>query len=155
MTPTTLPIRFTRLTPRATTPEYSSAGAGAFDFRAVLPEGCCVDLYTEDAYVFNTGIAMEIPEDYVLLLFSRSGHGFGLHTRLSNCVGVVDADFRGEIKIKLHRDLIHSPVSPMRINHGDRIAQGIIFPRPRIQFIETDFLTETPRGVNGFGSTGQ
>ena len=85
-----------------------------------------------------------------MLLFSRSGHGFSSGVRLANCVGVIDSDYRGEIKIKLQKDTEYSYFA---INPGDRIAQGLIIPYPRVEFVEGE-LTGTERGAGGFGSTG-
>ena len=142
-------------------PEYATDGSGCFDLRAysvdgafyvpaVIEHGCPV--------VCGTGLSFEIPEGHVMLLFGRSGHGFKDGIRLANCVGVIDSDFRGEVKVKLTkdhnwRDTLDSAM-PVRIEQGQRIAQGLILPIPKIEFVEVDELSDTERGEGGFGSTG-
>lgn len=88
-----------------------------------------------------------------MLIFSRSGHGFTHGIRLSNCVGVIDSDYRGEVSVKLQSDTV-LPYGALKILRGDRIAQALILPIPKIEFEEVSNLTETQRGANGFGSTG-
>lgn len=102
----------------------------------------------------QTGLAVEIPEGHVLMIHSRSGHGFKHSTRLSNVVGILDQDYRGEIKVRLSRDNSGSdPV--LHVNNGDRIAQAIVLPYPKVKFEVVDELSETVRGEGGFGSTGK
>ncbi len=141
-----LQIPTKRLHPDAELPTYATDGSGAFDFYAAATGAP----RTATPAVIGTGIAVEIPYGYVMLLFSRSGHAFKHDTRLSNCVGVIDADYRGEIKVKLAADQPNN----LLIKPGDRIAQGIVIPVPQIEFVETDTLSETSRGDGGFGSTG-
>src|SRR5690606_29317518 len=104
--------------------------------------------------VIRTGLSFEIPEGHVMLIFSRSGHGFKNNIRLANCVGVIDADYRGEVMVKLTHDRrfgdFDFPVEP-----GDRIAQVMVIPFPRVTFEEVEELSSTERGEGGFGSTGQ
>jgi dUTP pyrophosphatase len=85
-----------------------------------------------------------------MLVFSRSGHGFNYLTRLANCVGVIDSDYRGTIAVKL----VNDGGPPFTIKAGDRIAQGLIVPAPRIDFEVVSELEDTVRGEGGFGSTG-
>jgi dUTP pyrophosphatase len=85
-----------------------------------------------------------------MLIFSRSGHGFKNDVRLSNCVGVIDSDYRGEVQIKLSND----GGDHFTINNDDRIAQAMLVKLPWVELIEVDELSETARGTNGFGSTG-
>jgi dUTP pyrophosphatase len=85
-----------------------------------------------------------------MLIFSRSGHGFKDALRLSNCVGVIDSDYRGEVMVSLRADGEACP----KIRTGDRIAQAMILPVPAVEFEEVEDLTETARGAGGFGSTG-
>jgi dUTP pyrophosphatase len=131
-------------------PEYATDGSGCFDIFAI--EHGAVGL-TKQTYIFRTGLIPEIPEDWVLLLFSRSGHGFKHDTRLANCVGVIDSDYRGEIKVKLTAD----SCGHFSIAEGDAIVQGLLVPAPKwsIQLIldQRIELSETNRGANGFGST--
>lgn len=99
----------------------------------------------------GTGIAMEIPEGYVGLVFARSGLATKRGLRPANCVGVIDSDYRGEICVALYND--HDWTQT--IHAGDRIAQIVIVPYLCVEFNEVDFLEETDRGENGFGSTGE
>ena len=84
-----------------------------------------------------------------MMIYSRSGHGFNWGVRLANCVGVIDSDYRGEVKVKLQAD-----GCAMTVSKHDRIAQAMIIPVPKVQFTEVEALSETVRGAGGFGSTG-
>ena len=86
-----------------------------------------------------------------MLVFSRSGHGFTYGVRLSNCVGVIDSDYRGEIKVAMHND----GFSGYMVQTGERIAQAMLVPALRCTLKEVDVLSETLRGEGGFGSTGK
>ncbi len=128
----------------AVVPIYGSNGAVCFDFYSTSTSW--VAHY--DSAVFSTGLEMEIPEGYGLFIFSRSGHGFNDDVRLGNCVGVIDSDYRGEVKIKLAADK-----GPKLFKKGDRIAQGCILPVPKVTFNVVEKLSDTVRGSGGFGST--
>lgn len=138
-----LNIKIKRLHPNAIMPTYATEGAAAFDLYAC--DGCGGD-------VIDTGVAFEIPSGYVMRVYSRSGHGFNYNITLANSVGVIDSDYRGSVEIKLVQVGAGDPLS---IKHGDRIAQAIIEPIPRVEFEWADELSETKRGGGGFGSTGQ
>jgi dUTP pyrophosphatase len=106
--------------------------------------------------VIPTGLIFDIPEGYVLLVYSRSGHGFNYDVRLSNAVGIIDSDFRGELKVKLTRDA--SPGSwfnQFHIGQGDRIAQAMLMPVEQVQIEEVEEVEATVRGNGGMGSTGK
>jgi dUTP pyrophosphatase len=140
-------VKIKKLHPLAQTPVYASAGAAAFDLHSVqagmlYPHAGCM--------VIKTGLAFEIPENHVMLVFSRSSHGFKNNVRLANCVGVIDSDYRGEVMVKLMNDGIQM----MDVNIGDRIAQGMILPVQQVSFEFADELSDTVRGEQGFGSTG-
>lgn len=139
-------VKIKKLHPDALMPQYGSDGAGCFDLHCV--NGGFVTNYL----VFETGLAFEIPEGHVMLVFSRSGHAFKSDTRLSNCVGVIDHDYRGEVRVKLRCD---SNINALAVKPGDRIAQAMIIPYPKVEFDWTDELSDTERGDGGFGSTGQ
>lgn len=145
-------VRFTKLTEGARTPVHATPGAAAFDLFANNREP--VTIYPNYAVIFDTGIAVEVPEGHVLLLFSRSGHGFKHSTRLGNCVGVIDPDYRGSIQVKLIADVNGWGERPLKVAKGNRIAQGLIVPAPRITLVEVDALPNTPRGEGGLGNTG-
>lgn len=146
-----LSMRLKRLNASAITPTYGSEGAGCFDlYTTELASPVTVG---EGPHLFSTGFAFEVPEGWVMLVFSRSGHGFNRSTRLSNCVGVIDSDYRGEVKVALTRDN-DSNGMPMVVHTGDRIAQALLLPVMTVQFKEVDELGATDRGAAGFGSTG-
>lgn len=158
--PTTLkftPLKVKRLHPGAIIPTYATEGAACFDLHAVIGEYYRHSLFPGDAVQIRTGLAFEIPEGHVMLVFSRSGHGFKSDTRLSNCVGVIDSDYRGEVMVKLRNDQerADSLGTGTFINPGDRIAQAMLLPIPRVELVEVDELTDTARGLGGFGSTGR
>lgn len=129
-------------------PVIASAGAACFDIHTTSTK--MVTVAPGEPHVFNTGLAFEIPSDHVMLIFSRSGHGFQSDIRLSNCVGVIDADYRGELKIKLAADRAPYVVTP-----GERIAQAMIIKKPVVELVEVSALSPSDRGANGFGSTGK
>lgn len=141
-------IKVMRLHKDAVIPMKMTPGAACFDFVAI--DSGSLHARDRNATVYRTGIAVEIPDDYVMLIFSRSGHGFHHGIRLSNCVGVIDSDYRGEIMISLRND---SSVSGMPVA-GDRIAQGMVMPAPYVTLVPATELGSTERGTNGFGSTG-
>lgn len=139
--------------PDAQLPVYATDGSGCFDFKVLKSDIPYEAVYIHDGAtkVMRTGLAFEIPQDHVMLIFSRSGQGFKHDTRLANCVGVIDSDYRGEVMIKLTKDSRAS--TSLVINNGDSIAQGMIVPVPKVKFTVTDELSETERGAGGFGST--
>jgi len=135
-------VKVEKLYASAQLPVYGSAGAACFDLYAHNDRG--------DG-VFGTGLAFEVPEGHVMLIYSRSGHGFKHGIRLANCVGVIDSDYRGEVVVKLHHD--RGGFLPLLC--GERIAQAMIVPVDRVTFVESDELSGTERGAGGFGSTGK
>lgn len=146
-------INIKKLHPRAITPTYATDGSACFDLYAIIDNlNKCETVSINKPHTFSTGIAFEIPAGWVMRIYSRSGHGFNRDTRLANCVGIIDSDYRGEVKVKLTNDSIDGLLV---INNGDRIAQAEITPMYRAEFIEVDDLSETTRGAGGFGSTGK
>lgn len=143
-------LQFKKLHPDAIIPRYATKGAACFDLHAI--DVTWGRMMVDSTREFRTGLAVEIPEGYAMLIYSRSGHGFKYDTRLSNCVGVIDSDYRGEIKVKLSCDWHHGEV--LYVHDGDRIAQAMIVPAPQWQIVEADELSDTERGTGGFGSTG-
>lgn len=141
-------IKFKKLLPQAIKPTYGTSGAACFDLYCIN-EGSSVP-----CFVARTGLAVEVPMDHVMLIFSRSGHGFKNNVRLANCVGVIDSDYRGEIIVKIFQDGEYR-VHPFYIKPGDRIAQGMIIPAYQWSFEEVKELSSTDRGEGGFGSTGR
>lgn len=139
-------VKIKKLHPDALMPQYGSYGAACFDLH------CITGAFVVTDAVLDTGLAFEIPEGHVMLVFSRSGHGFKNDIRLANCVGVIDHDYRGEVKVKLRCD---SNLGGLSIKAGDRIAQAMIVPYPKVELEWADELSDTTRGIGGFGSTGQ
>lgn len=138
-------IKFKKLDGAAVMPTYATPGAACFDLYSARK----VMVRAEDMQSVGTGIAVEVPEGYALMLYSRSGHGVK-RVSLANSVGVIDSDYRGEIKALIKNDGFFA----MEIHPGDRIAQGMIIPVNQVIFEEGE-LSDTERGTGGFGSTGK
>ncbi len=142
-------IEIKRLSDGAVIPEYASLGAAAADICADCPNGMV--LLAGERILVGTGIALAIPTGYVGLVFARSGLASKHGISLSNSVGVIDSDYRGELKIAL----CNNSNKEYRITHNERIAQLAIMPVEMGRFVETSTLTDTERGDGGFGSTGK
>lgn len=135
-------------------PAYKTTGAAMFDLHAVIDgnEDSHVVVAHGMPVIVRTGLKFEIPEGYAMKIYSRSGHGFNKDTRLANCVGIIDSDYRGEVLIKLTNDNQQGEV--MVITNGDSIAQAEIVPVLRVEdFNMVSELSETERGEGGFGHT--
>lgn len=145
-------LKIQKVHPDAILPRYQSAGAACFDIHAVVTEGEPVAVHTSVPRVFRTGLKVEIPEGWAMMIYSRSGTGFKNDTRLANVVGVIDSDYRGEVMVKLTRD--SSPAETLIVRNGDRIAQAMLIRAEQVAIVETDNLSDTERGENGLGSTG-
>ncbi len=143
------PVRYQKLDPRATTPSYGSAAAAGADLYALTDTP--LTLAAGETAMVHTGIAVEIPQGYVGLVFARSGLACKQGLAPANKVGVIDADYRGEIMVALHN---HGTVH-RTIESGERIAQLVLVPYLTAEFTEADSLSETDRGAGGFGSTGR
>ena len=131
-------------------PVYSTAGSACFDLFALTEGNNDVIFFPRERKIINTVLSFEVPSDMAMMLYSRSGQGFNHGVRLANCVGVIDSDYRGEVKICVTNDGSY----PFTIKSGDRVAQGMIIYTPKIMFMESLFLSQTERGDQGFGSTG-
>lgn len=140
-------VKVKKLHPDAKLPVYATDGSACFDLFSASASHVFNNVRLDCYDRFGTGLSFEIPEGHVMLVFSRSGHGFKNGASLVNSVGVIDSDYRGEVSVMFNRHIMASV--------GDRIAQAMIIPYPRIEFQEVDELTETKRGAGGFGSTGQ
>jgi len=153
-------LRFKKLKEGAILPTYATDGSAALDLfvPADTPDDVAdfspFTLYTGSVKI-GLGIAVEVPLGHVLLLFSRSGHAAKHKVRLANCVGVIDPDYRGEIVVMLYRDSFPSLGPCLHIRAGDRIAQVVLLPIPRLEPEWAEKLSETARGEGGFGSTGR
>lgn len=142
-------LKVHRLCPYALLPTYATDGSACFDLYALLDSPVTVKAGKNTR--IQTGLAFEIPKGWVMLVFSRSGHGFKNGVRLSNSVGVIDSDYRGELLVSLEAEYGHGHLT---VEDGDRIAQAMLVPSYRVQMIEVDLLSETARGSGGFGSSG-
>lgn len=140
-------LKVKRLTKRAELPAYATDGAGCFD---IVTTTTTVLLAGRQA-TYETGIAVEIPPGYVLKIYSRSGMGFNKGVRLANGTGLIDSDYRGELKVCLRND----GKEVVNIRAGDRIAQGMLVKAEQWAIEEVEELSETARGEGGMGSTGQ
>ena len=132
-------------------PTYATQGSAAVDLRAALDEGQTVTILPGERALIPTGIAIS-PEtrDVVAVVAGRSGLGIKQGITLSNSIGVIDSDYRGEICV----GLINHGDAPFTVNRGDRIAQLLFLPILTALFTETEELDTTDRGTGGFGSTG-
>lgn len=144
----THPVSVKLLDPRAKVPAYGSADAAGADIYA-LTDGPVVIAPGQTA-VIHTGLAFAIPAGYVGLVFARSGMAVKQGLAPANKVGVIDADYRGELMVALYN---HGEEA-RTVNCGDRIAQMVITPYLTARFEPADELDDTLRGAGGFGSTG-
>ncbi len=142
-------IAVKKLDERAILPTYGSPYAAGADLYA-LTDGE-VTVQPGETKLIRTGLAMEIPEGYAGLIYARSGLASKRGLAPANKVGVVDADYRGEVMVALHN---HS-LQPQTIDDGERIAQLVVAPFLKAEFDEAEELSDTVRGAGGFGSTGK
>jgi len=144
-------VKVKKLHPNVVIPKYTKDGDAGMDLIAttIISNG------TFDI-TYGTGIAMEIPKGYVGLVFPRSSIR-KTDLSLTNCVGVIDSGYRGEIQATFKKVFGKNDVriDEMDYKVGDRIAQIIIIPYPSVTLVEVDELSESERGDGGFGSTGK
>lgn len=130
-------------------PFYATSGSAGMDLSACLDEP--VVIKKGEIKMISTGIAISLPSnEYVAYIYARSGLACKKGICLANSVGVIDSDYRGEIKC----GLINLSNDDFTVNHGDRIAQLVIAPVAIAEIEECETLDETERGEGGFGSTG-
>jgi dUTP pyrophosphatase len=133
-------------------PFYATEGAACFDLYAATVTGVGEGiLYPWWQIVVGTGLAFEIPKGYMMRIAPRSGLAFKHGVEAFQ--GVIDSDYRGEVKVLLRR-LYGGHSEPLLINTGDRIAQAFVCEVPRLEFEEVSDLSDTARSAGGFGSTG-
>ncbi len=142
-------VRYQKLDPRAVEPTYGSDAAAGADLYAVLDAPLTIE--AGQTVLVHTGIAMEIPRGYAGMIFARSGLATKRGLAPANKVGVVDADYRGEIMVALH----NHGTQTQTIEHGERVAQLVLMPFLTAAFCQAEELTDTVRGEGGFGSTGR
>ena len=143
------PIRVKKLHPNAILPTYGSAEAAGADLYACMEEA--VTIQPGEVYWVSTGIALEVPKGCAGLVYARSSLGAKRGLAPANKVGVVDSDYRGEVKVVL---LNHSN-QPQILQPGERVAQFVITPVLTPAYVEAGELDDTLRGAGGFGSTGK
>lgn len=144
----TTPLQIKKLHPNATIPTYGTEYSAGADLYACLDDAITI-LPGETAFI-PTGLALEIPTGYAGLIYARSGLSCKQGLAPANKVGVIDADYRGEILVAL----LNHGTEPRQVKHADRIAQIIITPFVTAVFEEVTELSDTSRGEGGFGSTG-
>ncbi len=142
-------VKIKKLDEKAIVPMYGteySAGADLY----CLP-GADITVMPHETTLVHTGIALEIPEGYAGFIYARSGLASKRSLAPANKVGVIDADYRGEVMVALHN---HSD-KPQTVSSGERVAQLVIAPFLKAEFEIADELSDTVRGAGGFGSTGK
>ena len=142
-------VRIKKMDDRAVVPTYGSEYSAGADLYALLDER--TEILPHETKLIHTGISLEIPEGYCGLIFARSSMGAKRGLAPANKVGVIDADYRGEVMVALHN---HSE-SVAAVEPGERVAQLAILPFLKAEFELSDELSDTVRGAGGFGSTGK
>jgi len=144
----TLILSVKKLKPGAKLPTRGSALSAGYDLYACLEES--VTIPPGETVPVGTGLAAALPEGWFAAVFARSGLAVKQGLRPANCVGVCDADYRGEYIVPLYND----SAVPRIVENGERIAQMVLLPCRTLEFRLTDALDDTDRGEGGFGSTG-
>ena len=142
-------VQIKKLSEDAVIPYRGSAQAAGYDVYAVNTEDFVIK--SGETLMVKTGLAFVIPDGYFGGIFARSGLASKQGIRPANCVGVIDSDYRGELMVPLHNDTDKDQT----LKAHERIAQLVILPYLAVEFEETEELSETERGVSGFGSTGK
>lgn len=142
-------VKIKKTDPRALLPHYGSPDAAGADLYALLDAP--VTVAPHETVMLHTGLSVEIPAGNVGLIFARSSLGIKRGLAPANKVGVIDADYRGEIMVGLfnHSDL------PQTVEPFERVAQFAVVPFVKAEFTECESLSDTDRGAGGFGSTGR
>lgn len=147
-------VKLKKLVEEAVIPTYAKPGDAGMDMTAIEYKYDA----EKDCHIYKTGIALEIPEGYVGLLFPRSSNR-KTDAYMCNHVGIIDSGYRGDVMFsfknrdKIETDVIPALVKPYEV--GDKIGQIIIVPYPQISFVEVDELSTSERGTGGHGSTGR
>ena len=148
-------IKIKKLHPQAIVPAYAKPGDAGMDLHCTKAD------YNGALVTYHTGIALEIPEGHVGLLFPRSSV-YKTGQQLTNSVGVIDSGYRGEIMLKYTRGKhltdsrpLHTQMGFKDYEIGKRVGQIIILPYPQIEFVQVEELSSTQRGTGGYGSTGK
>ena len=142
-------VKLKRLNDSAKIPERGSDYAAGYDLFANISEA--LEILPHETKLIGTGISVAVPEGYFGGIFARSGLSSKEGLRPANCVGVVDSDYRGEVKVALHND----SDTVRTIVPDQKIAQFVVVPFLTVEFDEVEKLDDTDRGEGGFGSTGK
>ncbi len=142
-------IRVKKLSPKAILPTYGSAEAAGADLYACLDAP--VTIAPGETVWIPTGLSLEVPKGCAGLVYARSSLGVKRGLAPANKVGVVDSDYRGEVRVVL----LNHGKETQTVEHGERIAQFLITPVLQPAYEEVEELTDTNRGTGGFGSTGK
>jgi dUTP pyrophosphatase len=140
--------------PEVSLPEHATAGAAGADIRANFPaadRAAGLILAPMERRVVPTGLIVAVPEGYEMQIRPRSGLALRHGITLPNTPGTIDSDYRGPLGVLL----VNLGAEPVRIAHGDRIAQAVVAPVARVRFEAVAALDDTARGAGGFGSTGR
>lgn len=140
-------VKIKRLDSNAKIPTYANPGDAGMDIYATSMK------FTEDYIEYGTGLSFEVPEGYVMLIFPRSSIS-NKDLVLTNSVGVLDSGYRGELRFRFKKLREHGKLRMDLYNPGDKIGQIMIIPYPTIEFEEVESLSDSVRGVGGFGSSG-
>ena len=132
-------------------PAYQTAGSAGLDLRAALPESDPVVLAPGARALVPTGLAMALPSGFEAQVRPRSGLAVKHGVTILNAPGTIDSDYRGEVRVAL----VNLSAESFLITRGERIAQLVIAPVTRLEWVPSDMLDETGRGSGGFGSTGR
>ena len=141
-------IKYKVLNELAKVPTRGSEYAAGYDLYAATDEP--MNILAHTTQLVKTGLAFELPDGYFGAIFARSGLASKKGLRPTNCVGVVDSDYRGEVMVALHNDTDND----VAIDANERIAQLVLIPYVNMTFEEVEELDATTRGEGGFGSTG-
>lgn len=129
-------------------PRFATEGAAAADLAAFLEAP--VTILPGQRFAVPTGIALELPQGWCAFVMARSGLSLKAGIGLANGVGLIDSDYRGEVRVSLQ----NNGDVPFVVEDGMRVAQLLFLPVPAVRLVEADMLSETERGSGGFGSTG-
>lgn len=143
-------IEIKKLNEYAQEPTHGSEDAAGYDLHAAFGPEIAIAIEPHETKMIGTGLAFKIPKGTFLGIYPRSGLAVKQGLRLANCTGIIDADYRGEVKVAIHNDSNQTRV----IENGERIAQAILQEYIPMNFTFVEELEETERGEGGFGSTG-
>lgn len=134
-------------------PKYATDGSAAIDLITPIP----INLRPGESVLVKTNLAMEIQKDWVGIIAPKSGLGVKYHVQLTNTLGVIDSDYRGEVEVKITIPYTEEETTTLMLTQGDKFVQMLFFycPQAELDYVSYSELSETERGVGGFGSTGR